>query len=405
MLRMKVILLLMSFFFSFSLFAQNRGVRFMDNEPWESVMKEAQKQNKLIFVDCYTSWCGPCKQLAAEVFPREDIGEYINDKFVSVKYDVERGEGLAFVKKHEGWVTAYPTLLLMDGEGKLIQKIVGAFPAEILLKGIKYAVEGKNWKMMEKEYNSGERGLDFMMNYLDILAISGEDKKYEEVILNYMKEIPLDSLMNEEVWKLVSPYIDEPESREFQFVLNHLDKFAYKGFERYDLEWTLALKTYYKISDIIEIGFQTENRDTLRQSLDYLRFLDTLLLHDVKSYPEYRAYVRVEESYLEGNALELYDRLIHLGEHGLLKNVDWVKEWVDYLLDNLNSREQIKRCVDYLYQVQQKEERENVWIVKNCYDIIAKGYVKLGDQSQAEEFYKASEALEKQNDEKMDVFK
>ena len=59
MLRMKVILLLMSFFFSFSLFAQNRGVRFMDNEPWESVMKEAQKQNKLIFVDCYTSWCGP----------------------------------------------------------------------------------------------------------------------------------------------------------------------------------------------------------------------------------------------------------------------------------------------------------------------------------------------------------
>ena len=39
-----------------------KGIQFLDNEPWEEVVKKAKKQRKLIFVDCYTSWCGPCKK-------------------------------------------------------------------------------------------------------------------------------------------------------------------------------------------------------------------------------------------------------------------------------------------------------------------------------------------------------
>ena len=39
-------------------FAQ-KGTRFIDNGPWENVLQQAKQANKAIFVDCYTSWCGP----------------------------------------------------------------------------------------------------------------------------------------------------------------------------------------------------------------------------------------------------------------------------------------------------------------------------------------------------------
>ena len=70
----KILLLGTILFFSFILHAQEKGVQFMDNTPWENVIQKAKEQNKWIFVDCYTSWCGPCKMLATDVFTRDDVG-------------------------------------------------------------------------------------------------------------------------------------------------------------------------------------------------------------------------------------------------------------------------------------------------------------------------------------------
>ena len=43
------------------------GIAFFKG-TWQEVLEQAKKENKLIFMDCYTSWCGPCKMLAKEVF-------------------------------------------------------------------------------------------------------------------------------------------------------------------------------------------------------------------------------------------------------------------------------------------------------------------------------------------------
>ena len=160
---------------SFLLYAQGegKGVQFMDNAPWKEVVKEAKKQNKMIFVDCYTTWCRPCKELAATVFPREDVGNLINKHFVSVKYDVERGEGLAFAKEHREYINAFPTLLMIKPDGEVFYRMVGAYPTEMFMKGIQYRLDGITWQDMEKEYNAGKRDFDFVMDYLDVLVMSG----------------------------------------------------------------------------------------------------------------------------------------------------------------------------------------------------------------------------------------
>ena len=59
----------------------------------KAVFQKAREENKLVFIDCYTSWCGPCKKMLKEVFSRKDIGEYMNTRFVNYKQDMEQEEG------------------------------------------------------------------------------------------------------------------------------------------------------------------------------------------------------------------------------------------------------------------------------------------------------------------------
>ena len=88
---------------------QAQGIEFFHGS-WDEAIEEAKKQEKIIFVDAYAIWCGPCKRMAKNVFPDEKVGEFYNKHFINMKLDMERGEGLKFRKKYP--VSAFPTLFL-----------------------------------------------------------------------------------------------------------------------------------------------------------------------------------------------------------------------------------------------------------------------------------------------------
>ena len=179
-----------------------KGVRFLDNVAWSEVVKQAKEAGKMIFVDCYTTWCGPCKMLASDVFPREDVGALINEHFVSVKYDVERGEGLAFAKEHRELINAYPTLLMFTTDGELYHRMVGYYPAESMLRALRVRLSGQTPESLGKEYDAGRRDYDFIMTYLDVLVTAEQMEKYAEVKRDYVRSFPLDSLLNPQVWEI-----------------------------------------------------------------------------------------------------------------------------------------------------------------------------------------------------------
>src|SRR5688572_10977096 len=104
-----------------NLFAQ--GIQF-EQGSWSEVKAKAKTEKKPIFVDAYTTWCGPCKKMAKEVFTQQSIGNYFNTTFINYQMDMEKGEGIEFARQWE--VNAFPTLLYFDSDGKLAFKAIGA---------------------------------------------------------------------------------------------------------------------------------------------------------------------------------------------------------------------------------------------------------------------------------------
>src|SRR4030095_10280412 len=94
-----------------ALSALAQGIEF-EHTSWSEVIKKAKEQNKPIFVDVYTSWCGPCKVMANTIFIRPEIGDKYNNGFINVKIDAEKGEGVEIAKKYN--VKSYPTYLFIN---------------------------------------------------------------------------------------------------------------------------------------------------------------------------------------------------------------------------------------------------------------------------------------------------
>lgn len=88
-----------------------QGIEFTKG-TWAEIVQKAKQENKAIFVDVYTDWCGPCRLMAANVFVLPEVGEKYNKGYINVKIDAEKGEGITLKERYN--VEAYPTYLFID---------------------------------------------------------------------------------------------------------------------------------------------------------------------------------------------------------------------------------------------------------------------------------------------------
>jgi len=117
-----------------------QGIQFIEND-WDKAMTLARQENKLIFLDAYASWCGPCKLLKARTFPDKAAGDFFNKNFVNVAIDMEKGDGPMLREKFN--VTGYPTLIITDHNGKVITQAAGYIgPSRLITLG-KQGLQGK----------------------------------------------------------------------------------------------------------------------------------------------------------------------------------------------------------------------------------------------------------------------
>jgi thiol:disulfide interchange protein len=98
---------------------------------FDDAKAKAAEEGKVLFVDAYAVWCGPCKYMNNNVFTDMNVAKFFNEHFVNYKYDMEKGEGPAFAIEYS--VIGYPTLFFLDPKGKVLERHLGGMTIEQLL--------------------------------------------------------------------------------------------------------------------------------------------------------------------------------------------------------------------------------------------------------------------------------
>lgn len=196
-----------------------------EHGTFTEIKAKAKVENKLIFMDCYTSWCGPCKWMAKTVFTNDTVAGYFNEHFICVQFDMEEGEGIELAKRFV--IHSYPTFIFSDAQGNMVHRFVGARPAKDFLACAQNAlIPEKTYSAMVKMFEGGTRDAVFMAKYIDATDQAGLDTK--EIVKDYFatqKESDLISPIN---WRIIYWYQNDYDSKEFAYLLKNTDAFAKK---------------------------------------------------------------------------------------------------------------------------------------------------------------------------------
>jgi len=181
---MKILYYLAIFLLPFS--ASTQGIEFFEGSLQEAMEKAAQEE-KLIFVDCYTTWCGPCKMMTNSIFPLKTVGDFYNKNYIALKLNMEKEAGMKFGSKYP--VSAYPTLFYLNAKGEIIQKVVGAKrEQEFLAIGQEMIKKNDRTGDFAQRFEEGERDFDFVVKYVKELNKVG--KPSIGISNSYLKENP-----------------------------------------------------------------------------------------------------------------------------------------------------------------------------------------------------------------------
>lgn len=195
-------------------------------------LQAAKAEKKLVFVDFYTTWCGPCKMMSRDVFPQQKLGDYMNSKFVCVKFDAEKEEP-ELVKKCK--VDSYPTFIVFDTDGNEKARLIGSNSAEGFMADLDMKIDPeKSPEKIKARYDAGERTADLIKTYA--AQITGEirmsrrnadlKKKLDEVVNGYYNSLSDAQRIKAENFFIYSEYVDNTADEKMQFLYNNREKVA-----------------------------------------------------------------------------------------------------------------------------------------------------------------------------------
>lgn len=200
-----------------ALFAQ--GMTFFEGS-WEEAQAAAKTQNKPIFVDAYATWCGPCKRMAADVFPQKEVGDFMNKHFINYKLDVEKGDGIPFSETYG--VQLLPTLYFFNPNGELSHKVVGGLATKDFLQASQNALDpDKQLYTQKQKYDKGARDKAFVQTYLNNLLDASEAELAQPVLKTYWDLLDDKERQSEAAFLLLVNAVSDHNSPIFAYFLQN----------------------------------------------------------------------------------------------------------------------------------------------------------------------------------------
>jgi len=153
------------------IFAQ--GIIFEKDFSWQQIKTKAKAENKYLFLDVMATWCGPCKLMEREVYSDAGVGEFFNEKFLSVKVQTDQTSGDEEVIKK--WYAAakeisqayaiktLPSMVFLTPEGTLAHQVSGFMGPEALISEAKKALDpAGQYGVLLTQFFKGKRDTGFV---------------------------------------------------------------------------------------------------------------------------------------------------------------------------------------------------------------------------------------------------
>ena len=371
---MKKILLVIIFSISFTLYAQE-GIKFQ-NTTFKEILAKAKSEKKLIFLDAFASWCGPCKMMEKNIFPLKSVSDYYNANFINARFDMEKGEGREIAMKYA--VRSYPTYLFLNGDGELVMKNYGYMGEQDFLTIAKEANDPKLKNSSYKElFEKGEMNPDFLMNMMKQYAESDYElaKKVSERYFSVKKN---DALSKEELGLLLY-FLKSPNDANYAVFVQRkgeMEKlFSPEIYKQFDvnikisqvMEKSLDLKTG-QINDnyFYQTAIPLVGKDDAETALNRMKVI---------YYPNTGNFIEYEKA-----ALQYYNNSENFDPEELLKAA-----WI--FSEHVDNSESLKKAVEWAEKSVIKSEN-----AQNTY-ILAKLYAKTGKKDNAKMYGEMSQHL------------
>jgi thioredoxin-related protein len=206
-----------------------QGIEFFHG-TFEEAKTKAKLENKPLFIDVYTSWCGPCKMMAKKVFTQKEVGTYFNQNFICYKLQADDKEGKNRKIAYSYHVVAYPTLLWIDGKGELLHVAVGYQESDELIGEAKIVFdEDKRVGGAISKWNKGDRSFEVAKKYFafdrnskgefnDFFNNLTEEQKLDSLTFSILTEVRLDT--NSEVFKYVVKHRKDYQKIAYSFEIS-----------------------------------------------------------------------------------------------------------------------------------------------------------------------------------------
>lgn len=351
--------------------------------PFKDILEKAKQEKKLVFVDAYAVWCGPCKMMERNVFPEPSVREFYNANFINTKIDMEKGEGRAIAQKYS--VYSYPTYLYINDKGEVVYSGRGQVSAKDFVE------MGKNALMLYKEgdeiknrFEKGEKNLDFLMDAM---------KKYASLDYNFAKKV------SERYFEVKKNNYTKEEISMLIYFLKSAKDANYKVFEssKEEIIKHIPANLYRKFKQdlvLMEVLDKAVNRQAMTFDENYFRTEAEKLLPKEEAYEAlnrtklmFYSSTRNFEEY-EKTALEYYKDGENFEGSELMPVAHFFSTYA-------TDPQSINTAIKWVKKGTTEQED-----LANFY-ILAKLYKKLGDKQSAKSF--AEKALKLAKEQKMNV--
>ncbi|HVI45179.1 MAG TPA: thioredoxin fold domain-containing protein [Chitinophaga sp.] len=213
--------------------AQDKGMHFEHGQSWKDILAKAKAENKYIFVDCFTTWCGPCKYMSAQIFPQEEVGNFMNARFLNVKVQMDRTDkdneevkkwydDAKMIEEKYG-IRAYPTFLVFAPDGHAIDRQVGGADAQGFIARCEESLKPETQYYTQMAvYSNGKKDPAFVKSLAQLAQKKYDMKAAATLSKEYLSQQK--DLYTPENLQFINDFTMSSKDQGFAMFLNNADK-------------------------------------------------------------------------------------------------------------------------------------------------------------------------------------